>query len=104
MCPPTSPIPPAEASRTPPLSARQPSYSQQILTAAREAFIAGWQHTMWVGVAVMAALVLFILIRGPKAAPAADTDPSSGIAETSDDPTTEVTSADEAAESTEVTR
>lgn len=42
------------------------SYSQQILTAAHEAFIAGWQHAMWVGVAVIAALVLFILINGPE--------------------------------------
>lgn len=41
-------------------------YAEQILTAAQEAFVAGWQQAMWVGVAVMAVLVLFVLLRGPK--------------------------------------
>ncbi|ROR74370.1 MFS transporter [Bogoriella caseilytica] len=41
-------------------------HSEQILTAAKEAFIAGWQQAMWVGVAVMAALACFVLFRGPK--------------------------------------
>ncbi|WP_051704525.1 MFS transporter [Glycomyces sp. NRRL B-16210] len=45
-------------------------HGEQILTAAREAFIAGWQQAMWVGVAVMAALVLFIVLRGPVSTPA----------------------------------
>ncbi|MFZ4896443.1 MFS transporter [Plantibacter sp. Mn2098] len=44
-------------------------YAEQILTAAQEAFIAGWQQAMWTGVAVMAVLVIFVLIRGPKRAP-----------------------------------
>ncbi len=47
------------------------AYSSQILVAAQEAFVAGWQHAMWVGVAVIAALVFFVLVRGPKGAPVA---------------------------------
>lgn len=46
------------------------AHANQILTAANEAFVAGWQQAMWVGVAVMAVLVLFVLIRGPKNTPA----------------------------------
>ncbi|HWV48935.1 MAG TPA: MFS transporter [Microbacterium sp.] len=41
------------------------AHAQQILTAANDAFIAGWQQAMWVGVAVMAVLVIFVLFRGP---------------------------------------
>lgn len=64
------------------------SYSQQILTAAREAFIAGWQHTMWVGVAVIAALTLFILINGPKKVAATEEDehPAAADATAADSP------------------
>ncbi|GHD76341.1 EmrB/QacA subfamily drug resistance transporter [Salinibacterium amurskyense] len=45
-------------------------YAEQILVAAQEAFVAGWQQAMWVGVAVMTVLMLFVLVRGPKTAPA----------------------------------
>ncbi|WP_293699484.1 MFS transporter [uncultured Agrococcus sp.] len=41
-------------------------HAEQIVAAAQEAFVLGWQQAMWVGVAVMAVLVLFILVRGPK--------------------------------------
>lgn len=44
-------------------------YAEQIFTAAQDAFIAGWQQAMWVGVAVMTALIVFILIRGPRNVP-----------------------------------
>ena len=47
-------------------------HAEQIITAAQDAFIAGWQQAMWVGVAVMAVLIVFVLIRGPKNAPRAD--------------------------------
>ncbi|MGB3373988.1 MAG: MFS transporter [Microbacterium sp.] len=40
-------------------------HAEQILTAANEAFVAGWQQAMWVGVAVMTILVIFVLFRGP---------------------------------------
>ncbi len=45
-------------------------HAERMLTAAQEAFIAGWQQAMWVGVAVMAVLVLFVLLRGPEKTPA----------------------------------
>ncbi|UYO96504.1 MFS transporter [Microbacterium sp. M28] len=41
------------------------AHAEQIITAANEAFIAGWQQAMWVGVAVMTVLVIFVLFRGP---------------------------------------
>ncbi len=41
-------------------------YAEQILTAANDAFIAGWQQAMRVGVAVMTVLMIFVLFRGPK--------------------------------------
>ncbi|WP_166848631.1 MFS transporter [Isoptericola sp. BMS4] len=47
-------------------------HAGQIITAAQDAFIAGWQQAMWVGVAVMAVLIVFVLIRGPKKPPRAD--------------------------------
>lgn len=43
-------------------------HARQILTAAYEAFIAGWQQAMWVGVVVMTALVIFVFFRGPSSA------------------------------------
>ncbi len=43
------------------------TYGDQITAAAHDAFIIGWQHAMWVGVAVMAALVLVVALRGPRA-------------------------------------
>lgn len=39
--------------------------AELILTAAQDAFIAGWQQAMWAGVAVMVVLVIFVLVRGP---------------------------------------
>lgn len=48
-------------------------HAEQILVAAQEAFVAGWQQAMWVGAAVMGLLVLFILIRGPENTPTSDT-------------------------------
>ncbi|BBG04482.1 hypothetical protein PSA01_52670 [Pseudonocardia saturnea] len=43
-------------------------HGEQILRAAQEAFIAGWQQAMWVGVVVMGGLTLLILFRGPRGA------------------------------------
>lgn len=40
-------------------------HADLILAAAQDAFIAGWQQAMWVGVAVMTVLVIFVLVRGP---------------------------------------
>jgi hypothetical protein len=33
---------------------------------AQEAFVAGWQQAMWVAAAVLAALLLQVLLRGPR--------------------------------------
>ncbi|MGO1851444.1 MFS transporter [Microbacterium sp.] len=41
------------------------AHAEQILAAANDAFIAGWQQAMWVGVAVMTVLTIFVLFRGP---------------------------------------
>ncbi|WP_150460771.1 MFS transporter [Nesterenkonia ebinurensis] len=48
------------------VSAEAGEHAPQILTAAQESFIAGWQQAMWIGVAVMALLVIFVVIRGPR--------------------------------------
>ncbi|WP_020418558.1 MFS transporter [Amycolatopsis sp. ATCC 39116] len=55
------------------------SHAAQIVHAARESFVAGWQHAMWAGAAVMAVLALYVAVRGPKnrGRPAVDTTASS---------------------------
>ena len=40
--------------------------SETVIRAARESFVDGWQHAMWAGTAVMAALFIFVLARGPQ--------------------------------------
>ncbi|MFB8147421.1 MFS transporter [Microbacterium sp. NPDC056003] len=40
-------------------------YADQILAAANQAFVAGWQQAMWVGVAVMSVLVVYVAFCGP---------------------------------------
>ena len=48
--------------------------AQELVRAAQEAFVAGWQQAMWVGVVVMAALFVYVLARGPRrTTPAAPT-------------------------------
>jgi EmrB/QacA subfamily drug resistance transporter len=37
-----------------------------LIRAAQESFVDGWRQSMWVGAAVMAALLLYILARGPR--------------------------------------
>lgn len=41
-------------------------FAGQILLAAHEAFVSGWQQAMWAGVAVMVVLVAFVIVRGPR--------------------------------------
>lgn len=36
-----------------------------VVAAAREAFVAGWRTSMWVGVGIALAAVLFLVVRGP---------------------------------------
>jgi EmrB/QacA subfamily drug resistance transporter len=37
-----------------------------LLRSAREAFVEAWQQAMWAGVIVMALLLIFVLLRGPR--------------------------------------
>ncbi|MFJ9890692.1 hypothetical protein ACIQRW_33230 [Streptomyces sp. NPDC091287] len=58
-------------------------YAQELVRAARQSFVDGWQNAMWAGVAVMAALFLYVLVRGPlrparTAESAADAHPAVG--------------------------
>nr|WP_168514213.1 MFS transporter [Streptomyces sp. S1D4-11]QIZ00010.1 MFS transporter [Streptomyces sp. S1D4-11] len=41
-------------------------HAQTLIRAAQESFVDGWQRAMWAGVAVMAALFLHVLARGPQ--------------------------------------
>jgi EmrB/QacA subfamily drug resistance transporter len=48
-------------------------HAQDLVHAAQQSFVDGWQQAMWAGVAVMGALFLSIALRGPKnPAPTAD--------------------------------
>jgi EmrB/QacA subfamily drug resistance transporter len=40
--------------------------AETLVQAAQESFVEGWQHAMWVGAAVMAALFVYVLVRGPQ--------------------------------------
>ncbi|RDZ28539.1 MFS transporter [Lysobacter silvisoli] len=42
-------------------------YATALQSAARQAFVDGWQQAMWAGAAVMALLFVFVLLRGPAA-------------------------------------
>jgi EmrB/QacA subfamily drug resistance transporter len=37
-----------------------------LVRAAQESFVEGWQHAMWAGAGVMAALFVYVLARGPR--------------------------------------
>ncbi|WP_030899735.1 MFS transporter [Streptomyces sp. NRRL F-5126] len=45
---------------------RTGSHAQDLIHAAQQSFVDGWQQSMWVGAAVMAALLLYVALRGPK--------------------------------------
>ncbi|WP_280470604.1 MFS transporter [Nocardia farcinica] len=44
-------------------------HTQQLVQAAQQSFVDGWQQAMWVGAAVMGALLLYILAAGPDNTP-----------------------------------
>ncbi|MGW0590911.1 MFS transporter [Streptosporangium sp. NPDC002607] len=51
------------------------SHAQDLVHAAQQSFVDGWQQAMWAGVAVMGALFVYIALRGPKnSAPATADD------------------------------
>ncbi len=51
-------------------SSQAGAHAPQLMAAAEDAFISGWQQAMWVGVAVMALLVIVVAVRGPRRATA----------------------------------
>ncbi|MGI3222994.1 MFS transporter [Streptomyces sp. GTA36] len=42
------------------------AHARSLVRAAQESFVDGWQNAMWAGVAVMAALFVYVLARGPQ--------------------------------------
>ncbi|MFE7972734.1 MFS transporter [Streptomyces shenzhenensis] len=53
------------------------SHARDLVHAAQQSFVDGWQQAMWAGVAVMGALFVYIALRGPKNSapvPADDTE------------------------------
>lgn len=50
------------------------AHGEVIRAAAQDAFVTAWQDAMWVGVAVMAVLVVVVLVRGPGSTPALPAD------------------------------
>jgi hypothetical protein len=61
------------------------SHSRDLVRAAQQSFVDGWQQAMWIGAAVMAALLLYVVLRGPKNTaplqPDAEAAPEAGVAE-----------------------
>jgi hypothetical protein len=42
------------------------SQAQDLVLAAQQSFVDGWQHAMWIGAAVMAVLLVYVALRGPR--------------------------------------
>lgn len=57
------------------------SSAQQVIDAAYQAFVTGWQQSMWVGAGVMAALFIYIIFRGPQKQPLTTTATTATAAE-----------------------
>ncbi|MFC8849578.1 MULTISPECIES: MFS transporter [unclassified Micromonospora] len=49
-------------------------HGQELVHAAQQSFVDGWQQAMWAGVAVMTVLFFFVLTRGPLPRPHAPAD------------------------------
>lgn len=43
--------------------------SPALIHAAQQSFVQGWQQAMWVGAGVMAIVLIYVLVRGPKRGP-----------------------------------
>lgn len=58
-------------------------HAPDVLHAAQQSFVAGWQQAMWAGAVIMGALFLYVAIRGPGNAPsgvADEADPAETVA------------------------
>src|SRR5690606_29477703 len=42
------------------------THAPSLVDAAQQSFVDGWQQAMWAGVAVMAALLVYVALRGPR--------------------------------------
>ncbi|XVS33982.1 MFS transporter [Microbispora siamensis] len=42
------------------------SHAQDLIHAAQQSFVDGWQQSMWIGAAVMGVLLVYVALRGPK--------------------------------------
>jgi EmrB/QacA subfamily drug resistance transporter len=51
------------------------SESAALIRAAQESFVYGWRQAMWTGVVVMALLLAYVLLRGPRRTPAFPPEP-----------------------------
>ncbi|MGY0068780.1 MFS transporter [Streptomyces sp. QTS137] len=60
-------------------------HAQDLVHAARQSFVDGWQQAMWAGVAVMGVLFVHIALRGPKNPTAAPTPAATATAEAASD-------------------
>ncbi|MFI6658674.1 MFS transporter [Streptomyces sp. NPDC050523] len=59
------------------------SHARQLVRAAQQSFVDGWQQAMWAGVAVMGVLFLYVLLRAPAdTAPATEAGTDTEAAET----------------------
>ncbi|MFD8570166.1 MFS transporter [Streptomyces sp. NPDC059639] len=56
-------------------------HAQALVRDAQQSFVDGWQQAMWVGAAVLAALFVYIALRGPKSTTAVDPAPEGGTPE-----------------------
>ncbi|WP_309116269.1 MFS transporter [Saccharothrix sp.] len=57
-------------------------HAQDLLRAAHQSFVDGWQQAMWAGAAIMGALLAYIALLGPKNTPsviADETDPAEAV-------------------------
>jgi EmrB/QacA subfamily drug resistance transporter len=42
------------------------NHAQDLIHAAQQSFVDGWQQAMWIGAAVMGVLLVYVAVRGPK--------------------------------------
>lgn len=42
------------------------SHAEALIHAAQQSFVDRWQQAMWIGAAVMAALLVYVALRGPE--------------------------------------
>lgn len=74
--------------------------ARELVRAAQESFVEGWQQAMWAGVVVMGLLFVYIVTRGPGQHPAEKTEGTEGTEKTAETEETGKTAETEAVETT----